>query len=112
MFRYLGGTKDWRLIYGGNIKGLEGYTDGASQEHKHTISGYAFLIEFPGHRKQELVTLSTAEAGHVAAMYAVKVALWLRHLIKEVFRPLTNPIMHCSESLEPRSHSPDVALFI
>lgn len=73
IFRYLSGTKDWVLKYGGSKDGLVGYTDadGASQEHRHAISGYTFLIDggavLWSSRKQELVTLSTAEAEYVAA---------------------------------------------
>ena len=44
-----------------------------------------------GSKKQELVTLSTAESKYVAATHATKEALWLRHLIGEMFRPLTQP---------------------
>jgi hypothetical protein len=46
VFRYLLGTKHWRLVYGTTDDGLEGYTDadGASQEHRHAISGYVFLV--------------------------------------------------------------------
>ena len=41
-FRYLSGTKDWRLVYGGDGRGLVGYVDvdGASQDHRRAISGY------------------------------------------------------------------------
>src|SRR5271163_461252 len=37
VFRYLSGTKDWRLVYGITDQGLEGYTDAdrSSQEHRH-----------------------------------------------------------------------------
>jgi hypothetical protein len=104
IFRYLSGTKDWKLVYGSETKGLEGYTDadGASQEHRHAISGYAFLIDGGAmswsSKKQELVTLSTAEAEYVAATYAAKEALWLRRFIGEVFRPLKNPIPLYSDS--------------
>jgi hypothetical protein len=73
VFHYLAGTKDMALTYGGERHDLVGYTDadGASQEHRHAISGYAFLIDGGAiswsSRKQELVTLSTAEAEYVAA---------------------------------------------
>ena len=42
IFRYLQGTQKLELIYGGEKRGLEGYVDadGASQEHRHAISGY------------------------------------------------------------------------
>jgi hypothetical protein len=104
IFRYLAGTKDWALVFGTKAKGLEGFTDadGASQEHRHAISGYAFLIDGGAvswsSKKQELVTLSTAEAEYVAATHAAKEAIWLRHFIGEVFRPLTNPIPLYSDS--------------
>ncbi|CAA7270362.1 unnamed protein product [Cyclocybe aegerita] len=46
VFRYLSGMKDLGLTFRGGKDGLEGYTDadGASQDHCHAISGYAFLI--------------------------------------------------------------------
>jgi hypothetical protein len=91
VFRYLAGTKDMALTYGGERHDLVGYTDadGASQEHRHAISGYAFLIDGGAiswsSRKQELVTLSTAEAEYVAATHASKEVIWLRRLLAELF---------------------------
>ena len=104
VFRYLKGTRDWKLVYGTEQDGLKGYTDadGASQEHRHAISGYAFLIDRGAvswsSKKQELVTLSTAEAEYVAATYAAKEAIWLRRLLGEVFQPLANPVTLYSDS--------------
>ena len=98
IYRYLSGTKSFTLTFGGVEKGLKGYTnaDGASQEHRHAISGYAYLLDGGAvswaSRKQELVTLSTAEAEYVAATHAAKEGLWLRQLIGEVFRPLAHQI--------------------
>ena len=91
VFRYLAGTKDFTLIYGREQHDLIGYTDadGASEEHRHAISGYAFLIDGGAvswySRKQEIVTLSTAEAEYVAATHASKEAIWLRRLLFELF---------------------------
>ena len=83
IYRYLSGTKSFTLTFGGVEKGLEGYTDadGASQEHRRTISGYAYLLDggavsWASH-KQELVMLSTAEAEYVAATHAAKEGLGL-----------------------------------
>ena len=47
IFRYLSGTRDYTLTYGGERHDLVGYTDadGASQDHRRAISGYAFLID-------------------------------------------------------------------
>ena len=65
--------------------------DGASQEHRRAISGYAFIIDGGAiswsSRKQELVTLSTTEAEYVASTHAAKEAIWLRNFIGEVFSP-------------------------
>jgi hypothetical protein len=97
VFRYLKGTKGMALVYGGVRRGLEGFTDadGASQEHRHAITGFAFLIDGGAvtwsSKKQSLVTLSTAEAEYVAASYAAREALWLRRFIGEVYRPLQEP---------------------
>jgi hypothetical protein len=105
VFRYLSGTKNWRLIYGTTESGLEGYTDadGSSQEHRHAISGYVFLVNGGAvswsSKKQELITLSTAESEYVAATYAAKEAIWIRQIINEIFwQPITKPITLYSDS--------------
>ena len=90
--------RDWVLVYGMKMKGLEGFTDvdGAMQEHRHAITGYAFLIDGGAvsrfSKKQEIVTLSTAKSEYVAATHAAKEAIWLHWFIGEVLQPLTNPI--------------------
>src|SRR5882757_4333765 len=97
IFRYLQGTQKLELMYGGEKRGLEGYVDadGASQAHRHTISGFVFLVNGGAmswsSKKQELVTLSTMEAEYVAATHAAKEAVWIQRLIEEIFRPLTMP---------------------
>ena len=91
IFHYLAGAKDRALTYGEERHDLMGYTDadGASQPHRRAISGYAFLIDGGAvswsSKKQELVTLSTAEAEYVAATHAAKECIWLRRLIGEIF---------------------------
>ena len=78
---------------------LIGYVnaDSATQEHHCAITGYAFLIKggavLWGSQKQELVTLSTAESEYVTAMHASKEAIWLCHLIREMFAPLAHPLV-------------------
>ena len=97
VFRYLAGTKTHALTYGGERHELTGYTDadGASQDHRRAISGFAYLIDGGAvswrSRKQELVTLSTAEAEYVAATHAAKEGIWLRRLISELFGPINDP---------------------
>ena len=83
IFHYLAGTQDFTLTYGTECHDLIGYTDadGATEEHRHAISGYAFIIDGGAISwyscKQELITLSTAEAEYVAATHMVKEAIWL-----------------------------------
>jgi hypothetical protein len=83
--------KDFQLTYGGERHDLEGYSDadGGTQEDRYAISGYTFLIDGGAiawsSRKQELITLSTAEAEYVATTHAAKEALWLHKFIREVF---------------------------
>ena len=83
IFCYLAGMKDWMLTYREERHELLGYTDvdGASQPHHRVISSYAFLIDGGAVswslQKQELVTLSTAEAEYIAATHATKECIWL-----------------------------------
>ena len=96
IYRYLAGMKGLALTFGAGKKGLEGYTDAdvASQEHRHTISGYAYILDGGAVswmlKKQELDTLLTGEAEYVAAMHAVKEGVWLHRFVEEVFQPLAN----------------------
>ena len=103
IFRYLKGTKNLKLTYGGERHDLEGFcdADGGTQEDRHAISGYSFLIDGGAIswslKKQELITLSTAEAEYVAATHATKEALWLHKLLHELMpNELTLPTtIHC-----------------
>ena len=44
---YLKATKGWKLVYGTEQDDLKGFmdADGASQEHRHAISAYVFMID-------------------------------------------------------------------
>ena len=91
IYRYLAGKK-----------GLKGYTDvdSASQEHRHVISGYTYILDGGAvswmSKKQELVTLSTAEAEYIATTHAVKEGVWLCCFVEEVFQPLVNlTVLYC-----------------
>ena len=97
IFKYLKGTRNVSLVYGGKDEDLQGWTDadGASQEHRRAISGYIFMVDGGAvswsSKKQELVTLSTMEAEYVAMTHTAKEALWLRALFGEVFAPINKP---------------------
>jgi len=100
VFRYLAGTRDQALTYGTEQHELQGYTDadGTSQEHRHAISRYAFIIDGGAVswslQKQELVTLSTAEAEYVVATHAAKECIWLHRLTGKLF-----PSLHTQTTL-------------
>ena len=95
IFRYLKGTRELSLVYGGKKEDLQGWVDadGASQEHRRAITGYVFMVDGSviswSSKKQELVTLSTMEAEYVAATQAAKEAMWLRALFGEIFPHVT-----------------------
>ena len=97
IFCYLKGTKDYELVYRGERKDLTGFVDvdGASQEHRHAISGYMFMVDggavLWSLKKQELVTLLTMEAKYVAATHAAKEAVWLCCIMGELFSPPNEP---------------------
>ena len=103
IFRYLTGTKTHTLTYGNERHNLIGFTnaDGASQEHRHAISGFAFLIDGRAVSwascKQELITLSTAKAEYVAAMHTAKECIWLRRLTEPLFGTTSTPTtLYCN----------------
>ena len=91
IFRYLSGTKELWLGYGGQVKELQGYADadGSMNEDRKAISGYAFMINGGAvswsAKRQEIISLSTTESEYIAATYTAKEALWLRTLISQVF---------------------------
>lgn len=99
VFRYLKGTRELWLTYGGAGEDLAGFTDadGNMAEDRRATSGYAFIINGGAvswsAKRQEVVTLSTTESEYVGATHAAKEALWLRSLITQVFEqniPATN----------------------
>jgi len=91
IFRYLKGTKDFWLTYGGPQKELKGYADadGSMAKDRHAISGYAFLFHGGAvswaAKRQEIVSLSTTESEYVAVTHASKEVLWLISLISQLF---------------------------
>lgn len=101
IFRYLIGTKDFWLMYGGvgeiNGDGLTGYADadGSMADDRHAIPGYAFIVDGGAvswsSKRQEIISLSTTESEYVAAAHAAKEALWLRQLVGQIFAPLSDP---------------------
>lgn len=97
IFRYLKGTRELWLAYGGDEKDLLGYADadGSMAEDRHAISGYAFILHGGtvswSAKRQEIVSLSTTESEYVAATHAAKEALWLRSLLCQLFSTELEP---------------------
>ena len=91
IFRYLIGTKDLWLGYGGQKRELIGYADadGSMAEDRKAVSGYVFIVNGGAvswsAKQQAISSLSTTESEYVAATYAVKEALWLCSLISQLF---------------------------
>ncbi len=111
---YLSGTKNLTLTYGEECHDLVGYTDtdSASHEHRHAVSGYTFLIDGGAiswqSRKQEIVTLSTAEAEYVATTHAAKEAIWLHCLISQLFPAPPSPTtLYCNNQAAIKLASED-----
>jgi hypothetical protein len=104
IFRYLLGTRNLELTYGGEERGLVGYIDAdeALQDHRRAISGYVFMVDGGtvswSSKKQELVTLSTTEADYVGVTHATKEAICLRRLIMDIFNTVDTPTTLFSDS--------------
>jgi hypothetical protein len=98
IFRYLAGTHNLWLSYGETRHILEGYADadGSMAEDRHTISGYAFLIDGGtvswSSKRQEIISLSITESEYVTATHGMKEGLWLKSLLSEIFGPFNSPI--------------------
>ena len=96
VLKYLKGTADFGLTYGlADSVGMPagkpvGYTnvDFASQEHRHSVLGYAFLIHGGAvswsSKMQAVIALSSTEAEYIASTHAAKEAKWLAMLLSEI----------------------------
>jgi hypothetical protein len=103
VLKYLKGTADFGLSYGiadgvGMPEGKPmGYTDAdfASQEHRHSVSGYAFLMHGGAvswsSKTQAVIALSSTEAEYIASTHAAKEAKWLTMLLSEIGEEAPRP---------------------
>ena len=102
--RYLKGTREWKLTFGAT-GGVEGFSDanwGNDVDDRHSICGYIFVINGGAiswsSKKQSVVALSSTEAEYIGITHAAKEAIWVRHLLSELYtsRVLDYPItIHC-----------------
>jgi len=99
VFRYLSGTRDYKLTYGGHQQDwpleVSGFTDadwGSNPNDRKSISGYIYLLGGGAiawsSKKQGTVALSSTEAEYIAATHAARQAIWLRHLFNGLNLPL------------------------
>ena len=119
VFRYLKGTRDHYLAYGGSqdllTEDLNIFTDAdwANDPDRKSVSGYVIMLAGGAiswaSKKQATVALSTAEAEYIAAAYCAKQVLWQRHLFEELSIPLptTSTIFSDNQVAVAIGHHPE-----
>ena len=98
ILRYLRGTIYHRLKYDSKEVKLIGFIDsdwGGSEIDGRSTTGGCFSLEATiiswMSRKQNLVALSSVEAEYVVACEIGKEAIWLRKLLKDLFKKSLGP---------------------
>jgi transposase InsO family protein len=91
ILRYLSGTKEYGIVYGGQAFVLTGWTDSdwaGDLDDSRSTAGYVFLLAGGAiswaSRKQPSVALSTTEAEYMAQKNAATEGIWLRGLLEEL----------------------------
>jgi Reverse transcriptase (RNA-dependent DNA polymerase) len=93
VLRYLKGTVDYKLTYGGNNRSLHfhGFCDsdwGSDVDDRRSVTGYVFMLGGGAvswqSKKQPTVALSSVEAEYMAATQATREAMWWRKLLHEL----------------------------
>ena len=119
VFRYLKGTKNYKLSYGGSHDLLNDElniycdADWASDLDRKSISGYVITIAGGAvawsSKKQTTVAPSTPEAEYIAAAHVAKQVLWYRSLLTELKFPLSTPstIFSDNQSAISIAHHPE-----
>lgn len=101
IFRYLQGTKDFKLVYtkDGN-ENITGYCDAdwaSDVRDRKSSTGYVFMLQDGAiswrSQKQQTVALSTAEAEYMSMSSAAQEALWLQQLHTELGQQKNNPLI-------------------
>jgi hypothetical protein len=98
--RYLSNKKAHGLIYGATGDGIIGYTDSdyaSDITSRRSTTGYVFTINGTAvswaSKLQPTIAVSTTEAEYMAAAAAIKEALWLRVLLKDLDHNITGPMI-------------------
>ena len=91
VLRYLAGSKCFGITYGASAETIVGYTDAdyaGDVDTRRSTTGFVFIL-FGGavswsSKRQATVAASTTEAEYIAMAAAVREALWLRQLLKDL----------------------------
>jgi len=107
LIRYLRGTIDYKITYGGaRQKGaMIAYCDsdwGQNHDDRRSVTGYVFLLCGAAvswqAKKQPTVALSTVEAEYMSATEATREAIWWRSFLTELGMKLPSPSTILSDS--------------
>ena len=103
ILRYLKGTSDFVLCFGGKDTSLRGYTDSdmaGNLDNRRYTTGY--VLTFAGamiswaSKLQQVVSLSTQEAEYIALIEGAKEFILLQHLFGDIDCPQQGLASHCN----------------
>ncbi|XP_075157801.1 uncharacterized protein LOC142231066 [Haematobia irritans] len=91
IFRYLAGTKNYKLIFKAGQKGIQGYADAdwaSDTTDRKSTTGYIFFVNGCAvsweSKKQKTIALSSTEAEYMAMSNAAREATYLKRLMAEI----------------------------
>ena len=100
--RYIKGTSDVALCYGGSKFTVRGYVDSdfaGDLEKRKSTTGYMFTIVGGAvswvSKLQNVIALSTTEAEYMATTQACKKAIWMKKLIEELGHKQEKILLYC-----------------
>ena len=95
ILRYLRGTTNQALYFGGSNISLQGYVDAdmvGDRDNRRSTTGYVFIVGGTivswVSKLQSVVALSTIEAKYVVAIEASKEMIWLQMFLDELGKML------------------------
>jgi hypothetical protein len=101
VLRYVTGTADYGITFGGRSLSLEAYCDAdyaGDIDTRRSTTGYVYILGGGAiswsSRLQPTVAASTTEAEYMAAAYSIKEGLWLRTLLNELGLDLSTITIH------------------
>ena len=117
VLRYLSGTAHLRLHLGGGGASLQGWSDAdwaGDVDSRRSTTGFIFKLGdgaiTRSSKRQNIVTVSTAEAEYTAACSATREALWLRQLARALDFDVTGvPLMSYSQAAIAISKNPIIS---